>query len=364
MYNRGKGVAVMAEKCVAYVGTYTIGKSKGIHIYDVNTEEGSMQERKVVPVKNSSHLCFSANGKYLYSIADEGVAVFLILPDGDLEPINQIDISGMRGCYLSVGGKGKYLYVAGYHDGKVTMIHTHHNGRLGSENCGIFHRGIGSVAERNFRPHVSCVVTTPDDKFLCAVDNGIDQIKIYKINKQANSLKHEDTIRCPRESAPKIMRWSPDKKFVYLLSELSNTIDVMTYDPKKEDGHFIRIQKISVLSAKDEEGHDASSGLCFSPDGEFLFSSTAGDNIVTMFKVNKETGELTKLRSLPISGEYPKDIAVFPDGKHLASVNHESNEITTFAIDYDKHLLVMKGKPCPVDMPNCILFKELKTEAE
>ena len=353
----------MAKKCVAYVGTYTIGKSKGIHIYDVNVEDGSMVERKEVPVKNSSHLCLSANGKYLYSIADEGVAVFSILPDGDLEKINQIDISGMRGCYLTVGSRGKYLYVAGYHDGKVTMIHTHHNGRLGSENAGIFHRGIGSVAERNFRPHVSCVVTTPDDKFLCAVDNGIDQIKVYKIRKDTNSLKHEDTIRCKRESAPKIMKWSPDKKFAYLLYELTNTIDVMTYDPDKEDGHFVRVQRdVSVLSSKDEEGHDASSGLCFSPDGEYLFSSTAGDNIVTMFKRNKENGELTKLRSLPISGEFPKDIAVFPDGQHLVCVNHESNSITTFKIDYEKNLLIMKGKPCSVDMPNCILFKELEDE--
>ena len=41
---------------------------------------------------------------------------------------------------------------------------------------GVFHKGIGSVAERSFRPHVSCVIPTPDNKYLCAVDNGIDQV--------------------------------------------------------------------------------------------------------------------------------------------------------------------------------------------
>ena len=139
----------MAEKkYVAYVGTYTHGSSVGIHLYDLDVKEGTMTERKVIPVNNSSYICRSRNGKFLYSIADEGVAVFSIKPDGDLEMINKIDIGGMRGCYLSADETGKYLFVAGYHDGKVTLIHTHHDGRLGSVLDGVFHKGLGSVAER------------------------------------------------------------------------------------------------------------------------------------------------------------------------------------------------------------------------
>ncbi len=33
------------EKYVAYVGTYTHGNSVGIHIFDMDVEEGSMKER-------------------------------------------------------------------------------------------------------------------------------------------------------------------------------------------------------------------------------------------------------------------------------------------------------------------------------
>ena len=53
----------MKEKYVAYVGTYTHGSSIGIHIYDVNVEEGTLKERKVVPVNNSSHLARSLKRK-------------------------------------------------------------------------------------------------------------------------------------------------------------------------------------------------------------------------------------------------------------------------------------------------------------
>ena len=44
------------EKYVAYVGTYTHGTSIGIHLYDLDVENGTMAERKVVPINNSSHL--------------------------------------------------------------------------------------------------------------------------------------------------------------------------------------------------------------------------------------------------------------------------------------------------------------------
>ena len=169
------------KKYVAYVGTYTHGTSKGIQVYDVDVENGTLTERSEVEVSNASHLAVSKNGKYLYSIEDEGVAVFERDENGDLSRINSVDINGMRGCYLATDVDGRYLYVAGYHDGKVTVVHTHKDGRLGSVMDGVFHKGLGSVAERNFRPHVNCVRPTPDNKYLCAVDNGIDQVKIYRI---------------------------------------------------------------------------------------------------------------------------------------------------------------------------------------
>ena len=44
----------MSEKYVAYVGTYTHGKSKGITILDVDNAAGRMSIRDEVAVNNSS----------------------------------------------------------------------------------------------------------------------------------------------------------------------------------------------------------------------------------------------------------------------------------------------------------------------
>lgn len=198
------------DKYVAYVGTYTHGSSIGIHVYDLDVENGYMTERNVVPVNNASHIAKSNNGKYLYSIADEGVAVMKIGADGGLTPINKVGIDGMRGCFLSTDKAGKFLFVGGYHDGKVTVVHTHSDGRLGRVMDGIFHKGLGSVAERNFRPHISCVMPTPDNKFLCVVDSGVDHINIYTVNPTTGRLKMVDILRCELESAPRWIRFSRD----------------------------------------------------------------------------------------------------------------------------------------------------------
>ena len=253
----------MGKKYVAYVGTYTHGTSKGIQVYDVNLEEGTLTERSEVEVSNASYTAVSKNGKYLYSIEDEGVAVFKRDHNGDLARINSVDIDGMRGCFLATDVDGKYLYVAGYHDGKVTVVHTHKDGRLGSVMDGVFHTGLGSVAERNFRPHVNCVRPTPDNKYLCAVDNGIDQIKVYRINKRTDKLELVDIVRCPRESGPRIIRFSADGRFAYVLFELSNEIKVYSYNGNGDIPEFELLQSVSTL-AKKEDGnvsHNAASGL-------------------------------------------------------------------------------------------------------
>ena len=346
------------DKYIAYVGTYTHGSSIGIHVYDLDVENGYMTERNVIPVNNASHIAKSNNGKYLYSIADEGVEVLKIDENGDLSEINKVGIDGMRGCFLSTDIDGKFLFVAGYHDGKITVVRIHQDGRLGSVMDGIFHQGLGSVAERNFRPHVSCAMPTPDGKYLCVVDNGIDQIKLYTVDPVTGKLKLYDILRCKLESDPRWIRFSRDGKYAYVICELSNEILVYTYDGNGKSPQFELIQTVStVMDAA--EGACAASGLRISPSGKYLYCSTAGDNSAGVFRINPDTGMLDQLFILPISGKYPKDVAVFPDERTLVVLNHESNDITFFRIDYEKKIMTMHGKPIKIETPNCILISKV-----
>lgn len=116
------------EKYVAYISSYTQGDSHGIRIYDVDMKNGRFKEKDKVEITNSSYLTISHNGKFLYSITDFGVEAYTIQPDGDLELINFAPINGMRGCYVSTDYTDQYLFVAGYHDGKLTVLRLKEDG--------------------------------------------------------------------------------------------------------------------------------------------------------------------------------------------------------------------------------------------
>ena len=104
----------------------------------------------------------------------------------------------------------------------------------------------------------------------------------------------------------------------------------------------------------------AASTLKLSIDYKYLISSNVGDNSVIVYKIEEETGKLEKVLCLPISGDYPKDASLFPDNRHLVSLNHESNTMTFFKADLEKGLLIMNGKEMKVDNPNCVIFHKLK----
>lgn len=318
-----------------------------------------MTERCEVAVRNSSYVAKSKNGKYLYSIEDEGVAVFAVDSMGNLERINSVNIEGMRGCFLSLDQEGKYLYVAGYHDGKVTVVHTREDGSLGGLMDGVFHKGLGSVAERNFRPHVNCVNITPDQKYLCAVDLGVDQVKIYKFDRETGRIKLIDILRCEQESAPRIIKFSPDGRFAYLICELKNYISVYSYRDSSKGPVFELVQTMPTRS----KYHSQVSAACvlrFSKDWKYVLCSNAGDNTMGIFKVDNETGMLEKICILPISGDYPKAGDFFPDHRHFMSLNHETNSMTIFRINYEEKYFSMWGRPIKVETPNCILVSEIQ----
>ncbi len=352
--SKGKG------KYVAYVGTYTYENSIGLHIYDLDDDNGRMTERKVIMINNASYLTVSHNGKYLYSIADEGVQSFRILEDGDLDPINNAWIGGMRGCFVSTSDDDRYLFVAGYHDGRVTVMGLNpDDGSIEGIADATFHKGMGRcIAERSSRPHVNCVRLTPDQRYLCAVDGGLDQIKLYHMNPETGKIRNTDILRCQMDSAPKTMCFSADGRYAYVLCELLNCVNVYSYEDLDGDPEFTFIQEITTTDPKDDDICSATA-MTISPDGKHLYVANAGVNSAVIYDIDQETGQLALNCNCKISGEFPKDICVFPDNRHFMTLNHENNEICIFNINYDKHYFLMQGKPLSVDKPNCVAIHKL-----
>ena len=265
----------------------------------------------------------------------------------------------MRGCYVEVDDENRYLFVGGHHDGRVSMLHINEDGSLGSIADGIFHKGMGrSIAQRNFIPHVDCVKLTPDQKFLCAVDNGLDHVKVYRVDYTKGKLKPVYIIRGQMESAPRMIRFSRNGNFAYILYELSNVVEVYKYYVENDLPVFERIQTITTMAAVDDD-ICAASGMEVSPSGKYLYCSNSGTNSVVCYEIDQETGFLTIIFNTRVNSDYPKVLAVLPDEEHYVTLNNNSNEIMIYKAHYDKKYSLWKGKPIKIDKPNCIYITKL-----
>ena len=347
------------DKFVAYVSTYTRNAEIGIYIYDIDVKNGRFTEKDKVKITNSSYITLSHNGKYLYAITDLGVESYKIKADGTLVNTGTASINGMRGCYLSSDYEDKYLFVAGYHDAKVTVLKINDDGTVGAITDEIYSSGLGSIIERSFLPHVTCVKMTRDNKYLCACDSGMDQVKIYEFDSETGKLKFKDMIHCDQHSAPRYIKFHKNGKFAYVIHEVACKIDIYSYSDEKGMPDFERIGSISTLNEDYKTSGSIACAMKFSFDHKLLMASVAGSNSVTIYKVNDKTGMLDKRLCLPVSGDYPKDVAFFPDCKHIVSINHESDTMSFFNLDLKKDIIVLNGPFMKLPSGNCVLVNKI-----
>ena len=346
-------------KYVCFAAGYTRDHKHGIWIYDYDHEKGRISFKSEVEISNPSYISVSHNGRLLYSITDEGVHAYTIEPDGSLTFLNKSGINGMRGCYISTDYEDRFLFVAGYHDGKVTVLSLKEDGSIDRICEEIYHKGFGSVGERNFMPHIDCVKMTRDNKYLCATDVGMDHVRVYKLDHDTGRLTLADIIRSDIESAPHQIKFSLDGKFAYIIHEMKNKIDVYTYKDKKGTPDFEKIQSVSTVNDY-HAGNSAAYAIQLSHDGKHMYCSNAGDNSVSAFSRDDKTGMLTKLFTLPISGDFPKDIAISDDDRYLLSINNESSTISFFRMDLKERTIVMNGPMEKFHSGNCIIIHRLK----
>ena len=147
-------------------------------------------------------------------------------------------------------------------------------------------------------------------------------------------------------------------KNAYVVCEMKNYINVYSYDKNSDRNRFELVQNIFTVR-RDHKTNSAAANIIFDSTGKHLLCSNAGDNTVTIYNVDTKTGKLSSLNSLPISGDYPKYITLFPDDKHIMSMNNEGNSITIFTVKYDRGLIIMNGPELKISRPNNMIIKEL-----
>jgi 6-phosphogluconolactonase len=345
------------------IGAYTTGTNKGIAVYRFYTETGKTAYlNEVDGIDNPSYLCIAKNNRFVYSVNETGadrkgsITAFSFEPKvGKIEVINQQPSTGTGPCYISVDKAQKHVFVANYASGALTVLPVNKDGSLAPAVQTIQDQGHGPNKSRQEGPHVHTAMLSPDEKYLLFTDLGTDKLNIYRYKPgqdQPLSPAEPATIEVLPGHGPRHIDFSPDKKYMYLITEMGGVIYVYDYDGPK----FRQLEAISLV-ADGFKGATGAADIHVSPDGRFLYTTNRGDaNEIVVFSINPDNGRLTFVERKPSMGKTPRNFVIDPSGNYLLVANQNSDDIYVYRINKQTGKLALTTSKINIGNPSCLKF--------
>jgi 6-phosphogluconolactonase len=355
----------------AFIGTYTSKTdSKGIYSFNFDSSSGRLTSVALAATtQDPSFLTVATDEKHLYAVNELSefggkksgavTSYSLDAKTGKLTQLNQVPSGGADPCYVSFDQTGKYLLVANYTGGSVSIFPVAPDGRIGPASAFVQHTGSGPNKERQEGPHAHYIAASADNRFVFVVDLGLDEVVIYHFDFTTGSLTPNDPpyAKLAPGAGPRHLAFHPNGKFAYVLSEVNSTVTALAHDSKS--GSFSTLQTLPTVP-KDFTAHNDTAEIVVHPSGKFLYASNRGHDSIVEYKIDPAQGTLTLAGDFSTEGKTPRNFALDPTGKFLLAANQESNDIVVFRIDPSTGALSATGQVAQVPAPVDIVFVPAK----
>lgn len=386
-----QAVLAQSKNYFVYFGTYTgfkyvhhsrtwgVGesKSKGIYVSRFDSTTGELRQPELAAeIINPSFLTISPDHRYLYAISEDPlslgppvdhssyVSAFAIdSATGKLRLLNTVPASGTSTCYISIDKTGRYVMLANFGSGSVSVIHVKDDGSLGE--LASFIQDVGHSVDPSIQtePHTHWIGVSPDNRYVIVSDLGLDEVLIFHFDDKTGMLSPPGppSVSVYPGGGPRHFTFDPSGKFGYQLSEMSGMVDVFSWDASK--GTLTTVQRVHTVP-HDFFGGNHSAEIEIHPNGKFLYESnrrTQGENIrgpdtIGVFAIDQKNGTLSRVEEVLSGGVMPRSFALDPTGNYLLAAHQLSNTVVVFKIDAMTGKLSKTGVEINVDTPVCIKF--------
>lgn len=343
-----------------YLGTYTNNGAEGIYYCTFDPESGDIQHvNTTTGIQDPTFLKVSPCKNYLYVVSRSKqveintggyVIAYRIGDNGKLELINKKVSNGADPCFVDVSADGKYVAIATYGSGTVSLYPINNNGSLGDPISTIQNEGSGP-SPRQTKPHAHSIRFSPFDQSVFSADLGTDQLDIYKLTSTGLKKGMQEFVGLPPGSGPRHFEFHPSGKVIYVINELSSTVSILQNEGKTWE----LVKNISTLP-EDFKGDSFCADIHLSPDGKYLYGSNRGHNSIAVFKVSKGGRDLALLGTVSVHGNWPRNFAIHSSGKYLLAANQKSGNVVVFRLSKEDGFPVYTGKEIQLPSPVCIEF--------
>jgi len=358
-----------SKDMLLYIGTYTSsGKSDGIYVQKFNAETGKLTPLFTVRgVLEPSYLTIDKDRKYLYAANElleyEGkksgaVSAFAIdQKTGNLQFLNKQSSIGSAPCFITSSENRKFVLVANYLGGNVSVYPVDKDGKLGASVDLVQHTGFGPNKDRQEAAHAHSITLDRNNRFAFAADLGIDRLMIYAFDEKTGKLKPNEAqpfYQTKPGAGPRHVSVHPNGRFLFLINELDLTISSLAYDEKL--GTLKEIQTVPTLPAGVSGAIHSCADIHVSPNGKFLYGSNRGHNSIVSYKIDEKTGTLEYIEHVSTGGKTPRNFVIEPHGNFLLAANQNSDSVVVFRIDEKSGKLSATGITAKVPVPVCLKF--------
>ncbi len=274
-----------------------------------------MVDASTAEIPEPSWLATSPAGGLLYAISEqEAGTVSALAPDLSVQGTVP---TGSGPAHVAVHPSGAFLFVSLYGEGAVV---THPINADGTPAEASDKRSHGSGS------HAHQVVVDPSGAYLLAVDLGRDAIFTYTLDAEVGVLTEVARTALPAGSGPRHLVFHPSGTVAYVANELDSTVTVCSY----ADGI---LKPGQVVAAAPDTGVTNYPGeIVVSADGCFLYVSNRGTNTVGVFGISEDGMGIERVAAPPCGGDWPRHLALDPDGERLYVANQRSGTVTWLSL--------------------------------
>jgi len=275
------------------------------------------------------------------------VVAFRVEPDGELVEIGRQPSGGELPCYVSTDRAGTVVFVANYGGGSIAAFPIAADGSL--QPACMFDQFAGSR-----QPRAHCVQVDPANRFIVAVDIGLDRLRIYPLDaiRSGAAPIPVSTFEAPVGYGPRHVAFHPRGHYAFVIYEYANVLMPMRWS---EDGRLSECSAASTLPG-DFAQESTAAEVVVHPSGRFVFSSNRGHNSIATFAFDEVSGTLAPVRHMPSGGRGPRHYRLDSSGEFLVVANQLSDSLVPFRVDVENGRLTQSGSAVAVEAPSCVTF--------
>lgn len=284
--------------------------------------------------------------------------------DGSLTELFHRDTYCPNPCYISLDAEGEFLVLANYSaSGSLARLERGAGGRFAPvmvpRQAPVALYAVnadGSLGElldvkkhpvdpdspmKGSFPH--CAVFSPSGRLIAVCDKGDGHVYLYTIDREKKELHLlSRTMTDVPGARSRYCVFHPT--LPYFVVNHEHMIDgrmMVSSFRYTEAGEVEKICSIHVCPPDCPEpkvGHNEQQGLCISPDGKCVYSALSGPNAIAVLSLDPDSGRLSVLQHMPVSGVWPRGLALAPGGKYLVCSCLVSGDVAVYAVEKDGRL--------------------------